>query len=58
MNTRQELEWLVAMLKKTAEENRQDAKRPNPKFVKGLHNGFAAAYEISAKWIEEILKDA
>lgn len=58
MNTRQELEWLVAMLKKRAKENRQDAKRPNLEYVTGLYNGYAAAYEISAKWIEEILKDA
>ena len=55
MTTREELQWLVEMLRKRAKENREDAKRANPEYVTGLYNGYASAYESSAKWIEEIL---
>ena len=58
MTTRQELEWLVNMLKKRAEENRENASRVTEGFIKGLYDGYASAYETSAHWIEEILTNA
>lgn len=57
MTTRQELEGLVDMLRERAKETRQEAKDQDD-FPRGLYNGYASAYELSAKWIEEILKNA
>ena len=56
MITREHLESIIAKLKTRAKENQEEAIPCNEAFLKGLYEGYASAYEITAHWLEEILK--
>lgn len=53
---KEDIKWTINLLHKRAKENRQDAKSVKDSYLQGLYNGYASAYEISAKWLEEIME--
>lgn len=50
-----EIKNLIEFLEERAKENRQAAEKTASEYVKGIEEGTACAYELSAKWLKEIL---
>lgn len=55
MAKEEKLKFLIKQLKKASKEAEQTAKRRNNSYTRGLYGGQSIAFELCARWIEEII---
>lgn len=56
MTQNEELKNLVKCLEELANKHNAEAKNQENNFLRGHIQGYASAYELCAKWINEILE--
>lgn len=58
MDIIEEFKNLSDFIKEQSAANREKAETYNDYYSKGLHEGYADAYELCAKWIDKRIKEA
>lgn len=57
MDYRKEILELYKYLRKQASKERANAKDATANYTRGLNTGYASAFELCAKWLNEILEE-